>query len=565
MTTANKLLLVPPLLGERGLGGEVPRRRFLQQAALGAVGLLLGSSGLPACAPAASRAHIKGSMRGADFSLGHLLRQPGQLPAPTRTEQVGVLIIGGGVAGLSAKRWLYRHGRTDVLLLELEQGLGGNAAGGQNPVSAYPWGAHYLPVPDARNTELLAFLREAGVITGTDETSGLPVYNEYHLCHDPEERLLIHGHWQQGLVPELGVPAADKAQIQRFFRLVEAMKQAQGADGRDAFCIPLDRSSTDEQFRRLDQLSFADYLAAEGYTSLYLRWYLDYCCQDDYGAPAARVSAWAGLHYFAARKGRAHNAEAADVLTWPEGNAFLVQQLQRGVDRGGIRAATLVYELRETAAGVEALAYDAVTRQTTRILARQVLLATPHFVARRLLAGWADAPALQPYHAPWLIANLTVDGLPQGPGQPLCWDNVRYGSRAVGYIDANHQDLGRDVGQPRVITFYWPLTEAEPDAARRQAYQTSYDQWLQRLLAELETTHPGVTRHVQQAELWVWGHGMVAPTPGYLWGPDEARQRAAQPLRNRVFFAHTDLSGVSIFEEAFYQGIRAATEILAAV
>lgn len=569
MTKAKMLQLVPPFAAlfaeskERGLGGEVPRRHFLKQAALGAVGLLLGPAGLDGCTPATSRAHIRGGMRGADFSLGHLLRQPGKLPAPTRTEATDVLIIGGGVAGLSAMRWLRRHGLTDVRLLELEDEVGGNAAGGKNAVSAYPWGAHYLPVPDVRNTELLAFLREAGVVTGTDEASGLPIYNEYYLCHDPEERLLIQGHWQTGLVPELGVPAADKAQIQRFFRLVEDMKQAKGHDGRDAFTIPLDHSSADEQFRRLDQLSFADYLQAEGYTSPYLRWYLDYCCKDDYGTPAAGVSAWAGLHYFAARKGRAHNAEAADVLTWPEGNNFLVQQL-RGQLPAGIRPRTLAYQLRETADGVEALAYDATTRQTTRIRARRVLLATPLFVTRHLLSGWADAPALQPRHAPWLIANLTVAGLPQGPGQPLCWDNVRYGSDAVGYIDANHQDLGRDVGQPRVITLYWPLTAADPDTARRQAYQTSYDEWLQRVLRELETTHPGVTRHVRQAELWVWGHGMVAPAPGYLWHSGQ-RQQAARPLRGRVFFAHTDLSGISIFEEAFHQGIRAATEILAAV
>ena len=35
----------------------------------------------------------------------------------------------------------------------------------------------------------------------------------------------------------------------------------------------------------------------------HLRWYLDYCCRDDYGAGAAQVSAWAGLHYFASRHG----------------------------------------------------------------------------------------------------------------------------------------------------------------------------------------------------------------------------------------------------------------------
>ncbi|OON66489.1 FAD-dependent oxidoreductase [Hymenobacter sp. CRA2] len=535
------------------------RRDFVARTALGAAGLLLSPALLDSCAPAASHAHIQGGMRGANFSVGHLLRDPTKLPAPSRTVQTDVLIIGGGVSGLAAKRWLARHGRREVLLVELEAAVGGNAAGGRNGVSAYPWGAHYLPVPDVRNRELLEFLQEAGTITGF-APDGLPIYSEYHLCHDPEERLLIHGHWQSGLVPELGVPAADREQISRFFGLIDELRQAQGADGRDAFAIPLDKSSADPRFRQLDALSFADYLDREGYTSPYLRWYLDYGCKDDYGATAARVSAWAGLHYFASRKGRAHNATHADVLTWPEGNGFLVEHLRRQAP-DNIHSGQLAYDLRETPAGVSVLTYDVATRQTTRIEARQVLLATPYFVTRRLLAQVPDAPTLRPapYHAPWVIANLTVDGLPQGPGQPLSWDNVQYGSAAVGYIDANHQDLGLQPG-PRVMTYYCPLAHTDPDAARREAYQTSYEQWLQRILAELETAHPGITPRVQQAEVWVWGHGMVAPTPGYVWGGSRATAR--QPLRHKLFFAHTDLSGISLFEEAFYQGIRAATEML---
>jgi len=155
------------------------------------------------------------------------------------------------------------------------------------------------------------------------------------------------------------------------------------------------------------------------------------------------------------------------------------------------------------------------------------------------------------------VANITVNALPQGNGMPLCWDNVGYDRKAVGYITANHQDV---TDQPqRVITLYWPLTDTPPDDARRAAYQTSYNDWLRRVVAELETMHPGVTPHVQSVDVCVWGHGMIAPTPGYVWG--NARQQAMKPIDNRIFLAHSDLSGVSIFEEAFYQGIRAGQEI----
>lgn len=517
---------------------------------------------LPGCAPGSPLAHIKGQLWGPDAATGHLLRDPSRIPAPSRTVETEVLIVGGGVAGLAARRWLHRHGQPNTLLVELASHTGGNSAAGHNATSAYPWGAHYLPVPDVRNRELLDFLQEIGTLTGY-APSGLPIYSDYHLCHDPEERLNISGHWQEGLVPAVGLSTTDQQQFARFFKLIEDLKAARGRDGREAFCIPLDHASADNEYRQLDQISFADYLVRENFTALALRWYLDYACRDDYGATATQVSAWAGLHYFASRKGRAHNATGADVLTWPQGNNFLVEHLRKQAT-APLQTGTLAYDLRETATGIEALLYDVATRQSTRVRARQVLLATPQHIAHRLLAtvpGHALLPPGALHHAPWLIANLTVEGLPQGPGRPLSWDNVRYGSASLGYINATQQALQQEDGRSKVITLYWPLTEEASGPARRRAYQTTYAEWLPRVVAELETYHPGVTKHIQQADLWVWGHGMVAPTPGLLWGP--ARAAAHQPLRNRIFFAHTDYSGISIFEEGFYQGIRAAREILA--
>jgi len=542
------------------------RRHFLQKTALGSAGLLLAPlAGLQSCAPGTGRSHIRGSMHGANHATGHLLRDPARLPAPTRTETVEVVIIGGGVAGLTARRELERQGLKpeQVLLVELDEQPGGNSRAGRNEVSAYPWGAHYLPVPDVRNHALLRFLQEAGVIIGSDAASGLPIYNEYHLCHDPEERLFLHGHWQTGLVPELGVPPAEKEQITRFFQLIEELRQARGQDGRDTFRIPVQESSRDEQFRNLDAQTFAAWLDAHSFTSPHLRWYLDYSCRDDYGASTAQVSAWAGLHYFASRKGQAHNATASDVLTWPEGNGFLVEQLRQQAS-APIRPNTVAYALHDTPTGLAVDCFDVTTRQTTRVAARRVIMATPLFITERLVAGLPPAAQrpLPCHRAPWAVVNLTVAGLPQGSGQPLSWDNVLYGTESVGYVSARHQSLSQSAAGPQVITYYLPLPAADPTNARRQAYQTSYDEWVRRTLAELETAHPGLTPLVQRADVWVWGHGMVAPTPGFVWGP--ARAAAVRPWQNKLFFAHTDLSGISIFEEGFYQGLRAAQEVLAA-
>lgn len=530
------------------------RREFLRQTSLGAALLVTGISSLSACKTARSTSHIQGGMIGANYQAGHRLRSVAELVKLPVQETVttDVLIVGGGVAGLSARRWLAQQGVRDVLLLEMAAQTGGNAAYGQNTVSAYPFGAHYLPIPDLRNQELVYFLKDIDAITGfTPE--GLPLYNDYYLCHDPEERLYINGFWQEGLVPETGVPEDDKKQIKAFFALVDQYKQAKGSDGLDAFMIPLDRSSADSQFRDLDKIAFTQFLNDHKFTSPYLRWYLNYCCRDDYGATLDTTSAWAGIHYFASRKGRAANAKDSDVLTWPEGNGFLTDKLQ-GQSNSPIRQNMLVYELRPNAQGVLIRACNVVSNQTIVIQARKVIVATPQFITRHLLPERPHGSGFR--YAPWVVANLTISGLPQGRGLPLCWDNVLYNTSSVGYITANHQDL-RD-SLTKVITYYKPLTDQDPDTARRMAYHTSYEEWLTQVLDELEIAHPGLTGYVSQADIWVWGHGMIAPSPGFIWGNE--RQRAQQPIDNNLFFAHSDLSGISIFEEAFDQGIRAARQ-----
>ncbi len=538
------------------------RRLFLEQASAGLASTLLTGllSSVPGCTPA--RSAVRGQLRGASHALGHLLREPGKIPPPSSTQLVDVVIIGGGISGLAARRELHRLAPgCHTQLLELEPATGGNAAAGHNARTAYPWGAHYLPLPDVRDTDLLAFLQEANILTGYGP-DGLPIYDETALCHDPAERLLINGHWQAGLVPEAGVPATDRAEIARFLAEMERLRHATGTDGQELFRLPLDWSSADPATRQLDQETMADWLTRHGYNSEYLRWYLDYSYRDDFGVPAAQVSAWAGLHYFAARKGRAHNAPADAVLTWPAGNYHLAEALRQQGGTGRIETNTLVFGLRENPDGlVEVLAYDATRQRSTTILARQVILATPWHVSKHLLPS--PAPALAPLHAPWLVANLTVDGYPGGPGQPLCWDNVRYSSPALGYIDAEHQALrGFDEPGPRSLTFYWalPTDMAHPAAARQHALASTYHDWLTLVLTELDLMHPGLATRVQAAELWVWGHGMVAPAPGYVWGT--ARQQTRQPLLGgRIHLAHTDLSGVSLFEEAFHQGLRAARAV----
>ncbi|GAA4335434.1 NAD(P)/FAD-dependent oxidoreductase [Mucilaginibacter gynuensis] len=547
-----------PFYKKESLRNGISRRAFLLKAGIVTSGILL-SGCIKKIKPGNSYKNIKGSIKGPNAKAGHILRDKTPLPVPTEARKVKTLIIGSGISGLSAARWLKIQGHHDFELIELEDHIGGNSHSGSNAVSSYPLGAHYVTIANNEDELLLDFFQECGAITHYEK--GLPVYDEYYLCFDPEERLLINGQWQEGLVPDFGIKPEDRDQIKRFFRLIDNLKQAKGTDGRYAFDIPLDNSSADEKFRDLDKSSFKEYLKQEGYTSPYLLWYLNYCCKDDYGQQTDKVSAWAGLHYFAARRGKAANAESNAVLTWPEGNGWLMKKLAEGV-KEHVKQGAICYHIATVPnGGIIARMLDLKTNKTYTIEAEKAILATPQFVNQKIFEG---APkrgfSLDKLHySPWFIANITLNNLPQGKGAGLCWDNVPYNTASVGYVNANQQHVNA-VENKKVITYYLPLCDYEPRVARLAAYTRTYQQWLDIVIPELEYIHPGITDNIEQVDGWIWGHGMIAPDVNYIWGAD--RKNAQQPIDGSLFFAHTDLSGISIFEEAFHQGIKAAKQVL---
>jgi hypothetical protein len=495
-------------------------------------------------------------MVGGHATLGHAVRD-GTLPPPTANERHRVVIAGAGVAGLAAARQLERNNIRDVVLIELADSIGGTSNAGANATSAFPWAAHYVPIASEESTEVRRWFEECGVITGYDAT-GAPRYREDYLCSDPPERLFLHGRWQEGVVPQLGVTPADQRQVAEFFHSMERFKHARGADGHRAFVIPLDASSRDPAFTRLDQISMAEFMRGRNWTDCApLRWYVDYCCRDDYGAGIEQVSAWAAIHYFAARNARAANAPEHAVLTWPEGNGWLTQRLHAGLHTT-VRTSCAVWRVEQDSGEVRVDCFDAQAGKTTRITAEGLIWCAPQFVARRVVRDVHMAAPVAPeqswVYSPWMVANLTLDTLPAGPGAALAWDNVDYTSRSLGYVVATHQHL-HPVPKRTVITYYQPLDHLAPQPARHQALSRSYTEWCEQILDDLARTHPDIERHVTHLDVCVWGHGMVRPVPGFIWGADRARFQ--QPL-GRIHFAHSDVSGISIFEEAYTRGVRCA-------
>ena len=518
---------------------------------------------LAACRSPNTPRFPEGEIVGASDVIGHRLRDGLNItPSQDQWQRVKVVIVGGGVAGLSAAHRLLKAGFDDFALIELERAPGGTARSGASPLVAYPWGAHYLPAPMKENVELISLLDEMGILEGRDE-QGEPVVAEQFLCRDPEERVFYQGRWYEGLYLRGGASADDLAQFEAFNAEVNRWVAWRDSRGRRAFSIPIATCSDDAEVTLLDKLTMSEWLDRRGLTSPRLRWLLDYGCRDDYGLTLDQASAWAGLFYFASRVPKP-GAEARSLMTWPEGNGRLVAHLFEKAKAKvtlGLAAAEIIPVDTNGHGGVDVIAVDHEGTTAVGFHADQVIFAAPHFLTRYLIRPYRDgAPAHvgEFQYGAWMVANLFLKDRPVSRGFPLAWDNVIYESPSLGYVVATHQ-RGIDRG-PTVFTYYYPLCDADPKQARSKLLAADWKDWADVALTDLQKAHHEIRSLVERLDVMRWGHAMIRPRPGFVWS--EARRKAREPYRG-IHFAHSDLSGVALFEEAFYHGNRAADEVLA--
>lgn len=552
------------------------RRQFLATAASAATAVLL-----PGCDDAPRE--LEGGFTGVNIERGHALRdllQGGTIPAPAVVRRAQVIIAGGGVAGLAAARSLRLAGVDDFSLLELEDSAGGNSRGGAVNGITCPLGAHYLPVPGDDAREVQDLLEELGL---RQRVAGRWQYDERHLCHSPQERLFFDGEWQEGLLPVHGVGDATLAQYRRFAQAVDAESRAA------RFAMPAlklwgSKQPLAQSQQALDAITFVQWLAQQGLDDEHLRWYLDYCCRDDYGAGTARVSAWAGIHYFASRHGFHAPGDAVDearesVLTWPEGNGWITAQLAAPLRAGGqLRTGTSVLRITEGRHGVEVDALNHATGNVERWQAPRCIVALPVWVAARVVhnpPAFLAAAAQRLQTAPWLVANMHISApLTDRPGAAPAWDSVLYAdptAGGLGYVDAGHQrlDVRATLAGPTVLSYYQALGDV-PDG-RQQLATRPWQHWAEAALAALAMPHADLRERITRIEITRYGHAMAIPVPGAQAFLSQiglkSRQTNARVLSNgervaplptpataRLAFAHSDWSGYSVFEEAFTRG-----------
>ncbi len=512
---------------------------------------------LAACQRTAKPPLPEGEIVGQSVNLGHILRETRNFEVPPdnwETRKVG--IIGAGVAGLSAA-WKFRNSDfIDFVVLELEKEVGGTARSGVGDPVGYPWGAHYLPVPFRENADLIELLKDMSLVEGRT-TEGDVEIKEQFLCREPEERLFYRGRWYEGLYLNTGANEDDKRQFSEFQKRIDKWVAWRDPNGLRAFVVPLENCSKDAAATELDKISFGAWLTQNGFTSERLRWYCNYSTRDDYGLTIDQASAWVGLFYFCSRVRRS-GVESQPFITFPEGNGRFVNHLFETV-KDNVRKSHAVVSIIPGENGVDAICLDNGVLRGFHF--ERLIFASPVFTAPFVIRGFRENPpfaAAEFQHNAWWVANLFLKDRPKprfARDFPLSWDNVFYDSPSLGYVTATHQK-GIDYGNT-ILTYYYPMCAEEN--ARTKLFNYDWHDLADVCMTDMARAHPEIYELTTRIDIMRWGHAMISPRPGFIWSG--IRDKVLGEYRN-IHFAHTDLSGIALFEEAFYHGLRVAERIM---
>lgn len=494
------------------------RRAFLKQ--LGAMGL--GMMTLPWWAgcnkhlPEGARkdlAHIRvPEWTGDTFGPMHRIRDGETLPIPKPSQTVDVVIVGGGLSGLTAAYQL-RH--ENILLLERENTLGGNAKQGTFRGIPYALGSAYL--------------------VDVDEPYG-PLYDVLGLTlkpiASPVDTYWTQGHWTEF---EKGSVAQGFQALQQHFRDLLSHPDFPG--------IPIAAASANAI--KLDMMNFYDYLKAD-YPPELLK-LVDAYCYSALGGSIREISAFAGVNFYSEIAGHRY--------AFPGGNATVAQRFLRHIDRAGqqrFKTGVSVYRVVQYGDTVHTSCFhNQDPEHCVTIVSKAVILAVPYFFAARMLPQLPSAQrqimqSLQ--YGSYLVANCCFDqpvftgGYDNWlPNSPVMTDIID-----AGYVTRNNPNTAN------VLTIYAPFRN--PGLGRAKLLQGDAQTFAREIHGALRQMIP--TDHLAEIRLTRYGHQLLTSKVGVI-----RQLQALQKHYGRIVLSHSDGQGMAAIESAVWEGLAAAKAV----
>ena len=178
--------------------------------------MLLGARGrVPACR-AASRAAARDARRDRHEARPRACATA-RCPRVTAWRQARVVVVGGGVAGLGAAWELRRRGVKDVLVLELDDVVGGTARGGAVGGHAVSVGRALRRRAAERGRATSRSCSARWARSRAHAADGTPIVDEALRCREPEERVWYLRPLVGGPLPRGAARAPTTARSSRAF------------------------------------------------------------------------------------------------------------------------------------------------------------------------------------------------------------------------------------------------------------------------------------------------------------------------------------------------------------
>ncbi|MFZ0320733.1 MAG: FAD-dependent oxidoreductase [Candidatus Sulfotelmatobacter sp.] len=446
---------------------------------------------------------------GEDNRICHLVRDKGNgsFKRPPASARHDVVIVGGGVSGLTAA---YRLQHRDFLLLEKEPHWGGNAYAMDYDGSTYATGSAFL----AKDESAYHFAKEIGL-------EPLPVNSSDASIIRGE---LILDTWGDGL-DKLPYATPVRESFKKFKKEMLAIDVAKRRE---------------EVYNK----SLSDFL--KGYPAELKQWW-DNFGPSNWGAASEDTAAAVGI---LALQEMAEESRTDDRYTWPGGLGAITRKL----------ANTLQPKYKErllSGATIVAVVSVKDEVQVTYMLggelktvaAKAVIMATPKFITRRIVDGLPEKQSdamHQIRYIPYPVVNLIFDKPVFNQG----YDTWCPGNTFTDFIVADWV-IQKQAGYQQkfnIITCYTPLKEEERGyllneiGARKIAAN---------VLKDFQKLMPAFDVDPVEVHIYRRGHPLYMSTPGLY---TQVQPLARHPM-DRVFFANTDSEGP---ESTTSEGIRAA-------
>ncbi len=460
-----------------------------------------------------------------DKEAGHTLFRRHELPV-TERYAVENLIVGGGVAGVTAT-YLLRHQNT--LLCEASEVLGGSSSAHHYEKLRFSMGAHYdLAYPQYYGTEGLKLLQEIGVT----------VYNPHNQLYEFREKDLLIPEEIQERCYEKGQFREDvlgHGEEARIFQ--QLMARFMGK-------MPMPTTEIDAAYHHLDALTFQDWLSERHPFSPDFIRRVDYQMLDDWGATCARVSALAGIHYYACRP---YQSKSVELLSPPEGNYYFIEKMLAKMPKQAIKTRHLVSGIKETEGGAfEVEVIDVAKKSRSIIHTQNVVYCGQKHTLPYLMPEKADLFKHNVY-APWVVVSFVLDAK-VWKGNNWQNDMITDQKAFLGFVDSGFQSGEKD--DFTVLTAYFCFDPKERKMVARLADHPNTI--VETAIAYINTFQATDIRPaIKKAFVKPMGHAMPVPSPGYL-----TRDKNRFQTQNLVF-AGVDTGRLPVFFEAMDSAIQA--------